>query len=258
LVEKNYVETLNEFGLTTLQAKIYIILLQMGKIDATSVAKSANIARQEVYRVMPTLLKLGLAHKIINKPLQYEATPLDNGLKILLQKQKEKIGELEHQKRWLINNFHIKNYEPDMGEDDTQLMVISEILLWFNLYKKLIQRTKETIDITLPVIGVPARFSLLWLEVEEEFTTNKPLKIRLVTQLPKGSNNPSQTILDHNLFDIRYLEEPVPFGMHIYDKREFTMSISPKGGLPSLWSNNPNMLILAQNHFDLMWKKAKA
>jgi hypothetical protein len=36
------------------------------------------------------------------------------------------------------------------------------------------------------------------------------------------------------------------------------MSISPKTGLPSLWSNNPNMVTLAQNHFDLLWKKAKA
>jgi hypothetical protein len=172
---------------------------------------------------------------------------------------KREVGKLEHQKRWLLNNFRVKNYEINLDEDDAQLMVISEIMLWYNLYKKLIQRTKETIDITLPgVVSIPSRFSLLWLDVEEELTTNEPVKIRLVTQLPRGSNNPPQTILDHNLFEIKYLADSVPFGMHIYDKREFTMSISPKTGLPSLWSNNPNMVTLAQNHFDFLWKKAKA
>ena len=239
MVEKNYVDTLIEFGLTTLQAKIYLILLQMGRVDATSIAKSANIARQEVYRVMPTILNLGLASKLICKPLQYEATPLDNGLMILLQKQKEKVGTLEHRKRWLEDNFRIKNYDVDLSEADAQLMVISEVLLWFNLYKKLIQRTTETLDVMLPVIGVPARFSLLWSEVEEELTMKKPLKIRLITQLPRGSNSPPNTVLNHNLFEVKYLEEPVPFGMHIYDRREFTMSISSEKRLAFFMVKQP-------------------
>ena len=92
MVEKDYIQILNEFGLTALQAKIYLILLQIERGDVKSVAKSANVARQEIYRVMPTLLKLGLARKIVRIPLQYEATPLDNGLLILLQRQKEKVG----------------------------------------------------------------------------------------------------------------------------------------------------------------------
>ena len=249
---------LNEFGLTSLQAKIYLILLQIERGDVKSVAKSANVARQEIYRVMPTLLKLGLARKIVSIPLQYDATPLDNGLMILLQRQKEKVGELEHQKRWLVKNFQISHSRVDSTEEDRQLVIVSEITIWFNLYKKLIERTKKTIDITLPVISVPARFHLLWTEAEKDLTVKQSLKIRLITQLPVGSNQPPQSILTHNLFEIKYLEEPVPFGMHIYDRKEFTMSISQNSGLPSLWSNNPNMVTLAQNNFDLLWSRAKA
>jgi sugar-specific transcriptional regulator TrmB len=248
---------LNEFGLTALQAKIYLILLQIEKGDVKAVARSTNVARQEIYRVMPTLLKLGLTRKIIGKPIQFEATPLDIALMILLQKQKERVGNLEHQKKWLLNHFQIKHNKVDPSGEDSQLKIISEITLWYNLYKKIIERTKETIDITLPVISVPARFRLLWTEAEEYLTVNQPLKIRLITQFPIGSNQPPQSILRHNLFHIKYLEEPVPFGMHIYDGREFTMSISRNSGLPSLWSNNPNLVILAQNNFDFLWSKAK-
>lgn len=255
LTQNDYITTLKEFGLTALQAKIYLILLQVGRCTVKEIAQPADLARQEIYRVIPTILKLGLAKKVVSKPLQYEATPLESGLMILLQRQKEKVGKLELQKRWLVNNIHTNN--TDLKEEDPQLTIINEIELWFNTYKKLIQRTEHTLDITLPVLDNPQRFHLLWIDAEENLTAKK-LKIRLITQLPVGSNQPPKSILSHNLFETKYLKEPVPFGMHIYDRREFTMSISQKSGLPSLWSNNPNMVKLAQDHFDLLWSKAEA
>ena len=255
LTQNDYVTTLKEFGLTSLQSQIYLILLKEGRSTVNEIAQAADLARQEIYRVIPAVLKLGLAKKVVSKPIQYEATPLDSGLMILLQRQKEKVVKLEHQKRWLVNNFHASN--TDRKEEDPQLTIINEIELWFNTYKKLLQRTEQTLDITLPVLDNPQRFHLLWIDSEENLTEKKPLKIRLITQFPIGSNQPPRSILSHNLFEIKYLENPVPFGMHIYDNREFTMSISQKSGLPSLWSNNPNMVKLAQDHFDLLWSAAK-
>jgi hypothetical protein len=195
--------------------------------------------------------------KSVNKPLQYEATPLDNGLMILLQRQKERVGKLEHKKKWIIDNLQIKHNRVCPSEEDHQLIVISEITIWFNLYRKIIERTKETIAVLLPVIGVPSRLHLLWRDVKEDLTVKQPLMIRLITQFPRGSNQPPQSILDHGIFKTRYLEDSISFGMHVYDKREFTMSISPNSGLPSLWSNNPNMVTMAQNNFECLWNKAK-
>jgi len=248
---------LNEFGLTTLQAKIYLILLQLERADVKAVARSANLARQEIYRVMPSLLRLGLAQKIVSKPLQYEATPLDEGLMILLQTKKEKVDELEQEKKWLIENLQITHNRAGPNEDDPQLIVFNETSIWFSLYRKIIERTRETIDILLPVITVPSRFHLLWKEAEEYLTAGQPLKIRLIIQLSNCVDQPPKSITKHNFFVTKCLKEAIPFGMHIYDRKEFTMSISAKNGLPSLWSNNPNMVIVAQNNFEYLWNKAK-
>jgi DNA polymerase III alpha subunit len=54
-----------DLGLTLLQAKIYLALSKTGKATIKTISKASNSARQDIYRIMPTLQKLGLAEKII-------------------------------------------------------------------------------------------------------------------------------------------------------------------------------------------------
>jgi hypothetical protein len=44
--------------------------------------------------------------------------------------------------------------------------------------------------------------------------------------------------------------------MHIFDNKEVTLATS-ENGLPSLWSNNRNLVNLAVSYFDVMWSKAQ-
>jgi sugar-specific transcriptional regulator TrmB len=256
MIEAKHIQTLKDFGLSSLQAKIYLVLVNLGKADVKTIARESNVARQEIYRIMPALQKLGLEEKIIGKPITYKATPLEDGLSILLQKQEEECYELQNKKNWLLSNFHPDNIKTDLHEDDAQLIVISEITLFFNTYKELIKKTQNTIDTIIPLSLTPTKFYNLWSHVETEMTMKRPLKIRLITQKSRKNLGPPRCILEHHLFEFKYLTEPVPFGMHIYDKKKFSMSMSEKSGLPSLWSNNPNMVILAQNYFDSLWNKA--
>jgi DNA-binding IclR family transcriptional regulator len=54
-----------------LKSKVYLTLATLGKADVKTIAKASNIARQEIYRIMPTLQKLGLTEKIITNPTMY-------------------------------------------------------------------------------------------------------------------------------------------------------------------------------------------
>ncbi|MCW4047841.1 MAG: hypothetical protein NWE99_09855 [Candidatus Bathyarchaeota archaeon] len=57
------VQTLMGLGLTLLQAKTYLALATLGKADVKMISKASNVARQDIYRVMPVLQKLGLGKK---------------------------------------------------------------------------------------------------------------------------------------------------------------------------------------------------
>jgi len=80
---------LTSFGLTGNEAKVYLSLLQLSKESAAEIAKLANIPRQEVYRVLPRLEKIGLVEVIIDKPTKYLAISPHDVLKQLIGLQKE-------------------------------------------------------------------------------------------------------------------------------------------------------------------------
>jgi hypothetical protein len=91
----------------------------------------------------------------------------------------------------------------------------------------------------------------------------KGVKIRLVTQKSGVESTPRKPkALEENvLFEFKYLSDLVPFGarwyvMHIIDKKEMTLCVSKEAPVPSLWSNNPQLLKLSTNYFDDLWNSS--
>jgi sugar-specific transcriptional regulator TrmB len=256
LLADKHIETLQNFGLSFLQAKTYLVLLMLGEADTKTIAKASNVARQEIYRVMPSLLKLGLGTKTIGKPTLYHATPLNDALGILLKKQKQEITKLENEQRWLLNNLHSVNSQNLTSEDETQFTITSELTLFFITHEKLLAKTQETIDIILPCIVFPNRFNDLWASLENKLYQTKDLKVRLIVPSNSKKDLLPVGILEYPGFKIRYLPDLISFGMYIFDKQELTLSIAEQEGLPSLWSNNPNIVTIARSYYELLWTKA--
>jgi sugar-specific transcriptional regulator TrmB len=96
---------LMSFGLTGNEATAYLALLQLKQASARAIAKLSNLPRQEVYRVLPRLEKLGMAEIIIGKPTKFLAIPPEEVLPELIERQQEfltrKISELRRRKNTL-------------------------------------------------------------------------------------------------------------------------------------------------------------
>ena len=95
MIEDECVQILTDLGLTLLQARTYFALSKLRKATIKTISKASNIARQDVYRIMPALEKLGLAEKIIATPTMYKATPIKEGIYFLLQKKTQQYNELK-------------------------------------------------------------------------------------------------------------------------------------------------------------------
>jgi sugar-specific transcriptional regulator TrmB len=81
------VETLTRLGLTINQSKIFIALAQSKPATVTQIAKSANLAREVVYRTLPKLERTGLVSKVISFPTEFKAISIDLATRILLEKR---------------------------------------------------------------------------------------------------------------------------------------------------------------------------
>ncbi|MGB9740994.1 MAG: helix-turn-helix domain-containing protein, partial [Candidatus Bathyarchaeales archaeon] len=59
-VSEDLIKKLMLFGLSKNEAKIYLALLQLKQASTSAIAKLSNVPRQETYRVLPRLEKLGI------------------------------------------------------------------------------------------------------------------------------------------------------------------------------------------------------
>jgi sugar-specific transcriptional regulator TrmB len=96
------VKELMFFGLTGNEAKVYLALLQFKKASAHATARLSGVPRQEVYRVLPRLEKLGMVEVIIDRPTKFLAINPEEVLSELIEREQEifikRVSDLRNRK----------------------------------------------------------------------------------------------------------------------------------------------------------------
>ena len=92
-IEQN-AQTLSSFGLTVKQAKVYLALVSLGTAPVGEISKLSKVRREEVYRILPKLEKMGLIEKTLTIPVKLKATSVDNALSILIRDEEEQAKRL--------------------------------------------------------------------------------------------------------------------------------------------------------------------
>ena len=87
-IEQN-AETLSSFGMTVKQAKVYLALVFLGTALVGDISKHSKVRREEVYRILPKLEKMGLIEKTLSTPVKLKATSVENALSLLIKIEEE-------------------------------------------------------------------------------------------------------------------------------------------------------------------------
>ncbi len=257
---KEEIQILVDLGLTALQARAYLALSSQKTASLKLIAKKSNIARQDVYRIMPLLEKIGLVEKIISTPMTYKAIPIKDGVSILLQRKTTEYADLQDRVDEMVNNFQNGFYKSGIQPDDSQFLVISEKKL---LYKTLAEKN-SLVKKSLRVAGTweSTRVVLFDSELEKfKKALKKGVKIKWITEDHEEDPSTLKTLemLKKNpLFEIRYFAAPIPLQAAIYDEKEVTMCIAsaPSPDVTSIWSNNSMLLRVAMNYWEEIWNAA--
>src|SRR5450756_977142 len=141
-----HIQILMNLGLTLLQAKVYLTLAELGKAEVTRISNASNVARPDVYRVISTLEKIGLVEKIIATPTMYKATPIKEGVDILLQNKTQEYNELQQRTMYLINS-HKSDDMITLQKEESQFVLISSKTLLKRKWKIEDSTTQTCIDV---------------------------------------------------------------------------------------------------------------
>lgn len=255
-VQDKGVQTFTGLGLTVLQAKAYLALAKEGKSTIKGIAKTSKVARQDLYRVTPQLLNLGLIERHVDTPTKFKAIPIKAAIDMLIEHRKKETARLELEATQFLPSFIVANKEDRSKDEESQFIIISDLQARLAKAKKQIDNVKKSIKI----VTKWAFFVTYTLETIEEHTRalNMGVNVKIVTQRPEQMEPPPknlQKLMKHPLFQIRYVSSLPSSIIAVFDKEEVNIVLSNKTPSESgiLMSNNPSLIELAENYFEIMW-----
>ena len=249
-------QVLTDLGLSRSQAKVYFALSQSGASKAKEISKISQVAREHVYEVLPQLQNLGLIEKIICAPSEFCAIPIQEGLSILLQNRANKTHELQ-KKLEIIKRAKNNNLEMNSREEDNQFILIPAKKAALNRRKKEIEAAQKSIDILVS----SKRFGPTAYTCHEvvKNALERGVKIRVITEKPEDENENPKNIQDFKknpLFRLRYILNPPLAIVTIFDRNKIfvtTSAITDLGESPVFLSNNPSLLAMINDFYEIMW-----
>ena len=96
------IDVLYEYGLTPLQARIFVDLLACGPSHARELSSRLNLNRVDVYRVLSTLKKRGLVEITLQNPSMYSAIHPKDALNMLMSEEEERLLQLRIKSREVL------------------------------------------------------------------------------------------------------------------------------------------------------------
>jgi sugar-specific transcriptional regulator TrmB len=92
------IASLAEFGLTALQARVYVALLKLGTIRASRISTNVGVVRPEVYRVLRELSVKGLVQRNLGPPATYSPIAPARALSTLTKRLRDRLVSLSHKR----------------------------------------------------------------------------------------------------------------------------------------------------------------
>jgi predicted transcriptional regulator len=262
-------QTLVELGLTDLEAKVYLSLVQLGNSKATEICKLSKVTRPDIYRVLNELVELGMVEKILTKPLMFRASPLRSATAYLLEKRNKKTHNLKTKIAKMVKSAE-KQKEVYNSKNMGDFNFI-EIPYRGSILKEDIELQRIDWN-TINIVTLWSRFTR-WICANNKCIKDvlaKGVKFRIIVSCPKNSQASitdqcltySKDLFKNPLFEIRYLFTSVPALISIYDDKAVRLVLKPApfdcGGVgPDMYSNHPGLVGMARTYFESLWITAE-
>jgi sugar-specific transcriptional regulator TrmB len=253
-------ELLIGLGLTLNQAKIYLAVLKLEKTTVGQVAKFSKVRREDVYRVLPSLEKMGLIERLMGKPTEVRATPISDALSFLVAEEKNKTDERILGMRSTVQRLSLKDWKQPPPGEETIYILIGEKKAILAKTAELINNSEKEVGLIadkLRIAQVLAHFS-----DEHKHAIKKGAQIRLIFEGETPDivlKENVQRFIGTNSVHVKFHHEPLNHFI-MSDDKEALITTSKESGLgesPSLWTNNSNLIGVLRTSFESDWKEAE-
>jgi sugar-specific transcriptional regulator TrmB len=247
-------------GLSLNQARVYLAILKLEKTTVGQVAKFSKVRREDVYRLLPSLEKMGLVERLLGKPAEVRATPISDALSLLVSEEKSKFDERLTDMKNNVQKLSLKDWkQPVLGENSIYILIAEK--------KAILAKTSDLVGNSRKEVALIAdkeRIIPVLAQFSDEYNQaiKKGAQIRLIFEgeTPDGSlKEKVEKLVGGISVHVRFHREPLNHFI-MSDDKEAMITTSKETGLgesPSLWTNNGNLIGVLRTGFESDWKKAE-
>ncbi|MCP8309814.1 MAG: hypothetical protein H3Z54_14200, partial [archaeon] len=251
------IDELTKLGLTKLQARLYITLLELGVSPVRKVVKATSLHKVEVYRVLRELTDIGMAEEVITNPKKFRAIEPKIAIEAILQKEKEKVGMMEQKGKelsvWLES---IQGREEEKEDFGVRFKLIEGA-------RRLLDRVQRMLENAQKEVLFIMRGPWIRKGVQEGVDRiiskcfSRGVRFRGVTNIDKDNINLAERFIDmmelrHNgnigplilIIDEREVLFGTAFENHPMDYRKTT----------ALWTSDKEYIKAMRESFESFWK----
>ena len=256
--EKN-VEMLINFGLTRNQAKVYIAVARLRLASVGQISKASKVRREDVYRLLPKLEKMGLVEKLLGTPTKIRATPVEEALSILIKQEedtaRERVSALKAKTKTFLKHFA---RAPRLEvEEKAHFALLSKRESIMGKMLTMMKKAEREFNIVF------SRNQIMQLihNFAEQLTRTikKGVRIRIISEVPEYEDSLPRVIEERispgDSVDLRYMDLPSSHYM-IVDFTEALISTTTEGNMaenPCLWTNSDSLVGVFQGDFENLW-----
>jgi sugar-specific transcriptional regulator TrmB len=249
-------------GLSPNQAKVYQTILKLGNATVIQIAKSSSVRREDVYKVLSTLEKMGLVEKLLGKPAIIRATPVVGALASLILDEKIKSDErIASMKSKFQELSKAKWVQPTaMGEEKGIYVLIPEGKAVITRFTSSIINSKSNVLWIDTLKEILHLVSLLSAEINRAIRSRVEVKLIIVDFRPdEDQRKQVQQTLNIESINVRFHPQPLN-RFEIFDDREAMISTNRKNtseGTSALWTTDTNLIGVLKGYFETAWSESE-
>ncbi len=253
---------LSDFGLTHNQAKVYIAIARLRLATVSQISKVSKVRREDVYRILPKLEKMGLVEKLLGKPTRIRAMPVEEGLPILIKQKedafRERMSRLKAKTETILTHFaRVPRLEVE-EKANFALLTNRETIMGRML--AMTKKAEKEFDI---VFSRRQLMQFIHTFAEQlKRTIKKGVKIRIISEEPEYEDSlprvMEESISPGNSIDLRYTDLPSTHYM-IVDFTDVLIATTTEGNMaenPCLWTNSDSLKAVFQGDFESLWRNS--
>lgn len=262
-MQEDLVVKLASFGFTVNQAKVYLSIVQSGKTRVGRISRGTQLHRQDIYKLLPKLEKMGLITKTIDKPFMIEAIPIEKALETLISKEKDKanerISQLENNLKEMVTAIQM---QPEIKEEARFTLLTSDEAIK-NRGRLIFKKSKKDFKIVVSMEHI-TKPALHYFREFLQLIADHNAKLELIIVTTEHKEEVKQIVEKiapgNGQLKVKFINNSVCKNYQVIDNKEVWISTQQKteNGFPCLlWTNDLNIVATYRENFQLTWTDPK-